>query len=74
MRASNPFTYCAFVLLAALVLRPLRAAPSPEPTKLSEGDYVAENFRFASGEMLPELRLHYTALGKPHRNAHGHID
>ena len=40
----------------------------------AEGDYVIDNFRFASGETLPELRLHYTALGKPHRDAHGHID
>ena len=74
MRAGKVFPYCAFVLLAALALRPLRATPSAEPIKLSEGDYVAENFRFASGETLPELRLHYTALGKPHRNIHGHVD
>jgi homoserine O-acetyltransferase len=59
--------------LAALALRPLQAA-APESAKVSEGDYVVVNFRFASGETLPELRLHYTALGKPHRNAHGHVD
>ena len=40
----------------------------------SEGDYVIENFHFASGETLPELRLHYTTLGTPHRGAQGHID
>jgi homoserine O-acetyltransferase len=74
MRAGNVFTYWALVLLAAMPLRPLCAAPSPEPAKLSEGDYVAENFRFASGETLPELRLHFTALGKPHRNARGRVD
>ena len=39
-----------------------------------EGDYIARNFKFRSGETLPELRLHYTTLGTPHRNARGEID
>jgi homoserine O-acetyltransferase len=42
------------------------------PTK--EGDYIARDFKFRSGETLPELRLHYTTLGTPHRDAHGHVD
>jgi homoserine O-acetyltransferase/O-succinyltransferase len=33
------------------------------------GTYVLTSFRFASGEMLPELRLHYRTLGKPRRDA-----
>jgi homoserine O-acetyltransferase/O-succinyltransferase len=32
---------------------------------VSEGDFVVREFRFASGEMLPELRLHYRTLGTP---------
>jgi homoserine O-acetyltransferase/O-succinyltransferase len=40
----------------------------------TEGDYIAKNFKFRSGETLPELRLHYTTLGSPHRNAKGEID
>src|SRR6267378_2003248 len=32
---------------------------------VSEGDFVLGNFRFASGETLPELRLHYRTLGIP---------
>src|SRR4051812_48600688 len=32
-------------------------------------DYVIRNFRFESGETLPELRLHYVALGTPRRDA-----
>ena len=39
-----------------------------------EGDFLLEDYRFASGETLPELRLHYTVLGTPHRNAAGEID
>jgi homoserine O-acetyltransferase/O-succinyltransferase len=36
-----------------------------------EGDYVAHDFHFKSAETLPELRLHYTTLGTPARDAKG---
>jgi homoserine O-acetyltransferase len=39
----------------------------------SEADWVARNFRFGSGETLPELRLHYITLGTPQRDAAGRI-
>ncbi|HEU4995354.1 MAG TPA: alpha/beta fold hydrolase [Gemmatimonadaceae bacterium] len=39
-----------------------------------EADYVARNFRFASGETLPELRVHYATLGRPRRGAGGVVD
>jgi len=45
-----------------------QAAPSPE-----EGDYTLRDFRFDSGETLPELRLHYITLGKPARDAGGRV-
>jgi homoserine O-acetyltransferase len=35
------------------------------------GSVVVTNFRFASGETLPELRLHYRTLGRPRRDAAG---
>jgi len=38
-----------------------------------EGDYVAKDFRFASGETLPELKLHYRTLGKAARDAQGRV-
>ena len=38
-----------------------------------EGDYVLHDFHFASGETLPELRIHYTYLGKPKRDALGRV-
>lgn len=38
------------------------AADSPLP---SEGDFTIHDFKFHSGETLPELRLHYYTLGKP---------
>lgn len=36
-----------------------------------EGDYIIRDFEFHSGEMLPELRLHYTTLGQPRRDETG---
>ncbi|MBS0420889.1 MAG: alpha/beta fold hydrolase [Proteobacteria bacterium] len=30
-----------------------------------EGDFVLRNFKFQSGETLPEVRIHYHAFGKP---------
>src|SRR5690349_4347758 len=39
----------------------------------TEGDFVVKNFQFRSGESLPELRLHYTTLGKPTKNAQGRV-
>src|SRR5258708_28184265 len=34
-----------------------------------DGDYVIHDFHFASGETLPELRMHYTYFGKPKKDA-----
>jgi hypothetical protein len=40
---------------------------------IQQGDYVAHNFKFGSGESLPELRLHYRTLGSRKRDAEGHV-
>jgi homoserine O-acetyltransferase len=34
-------------------------------TAVQEGDYVIKNYRFASGETLPEVRLHFRTMGRP---------
>jgi homoserine O-acetyltransferase/O-succinyltransferase len=44
------------------------AAGWPGP---QEGDFVVRDFHFQSGEILPEVRLHYTTLGKPVKDASG---
>jgi homoserine O-acetyltransferase len=44
------------------------AANYPTPT---EGDYTVRDFKFALGQTLPELRLHYRTLGKPEKDAQG---
>ncbi|HXY95707.1 MAG TPA: alpha/beta fold hydrolase [Steroidobacteraceae bacterium] len=53
-------------LLGALLLA-VQAAAYPA----FEGDYVIRDFRFASGESLPELRIHYRTFGAPRTDAHG---
>src|SRR6187551_1503584 len=69
------------LLLASLAAQPATAsapppsgivAPKAWPTK--EGDVVLKDFRFRDGETLPELRIHYTTLGSPHRDSSGAID
>jgi homoserine O-acetyltransferase/O-succinyltransferase len=46
------------------------AADCPQP---AEGDYLIRDFRFTSGESLPQLRIHYRTLGTPRRDAHGGV-
>ena len=48
-------------------------APKAAAPATKEGDFVVKNFHFRSGETLPELRLHYTTLGVPQRDAKGHV-
>jgi len=58
-----------FTLLLAALLGQACAAP----TDVVEGTHTARNFRFSSGETLPELRLHYRTVGTPQRDAQGRI-
>jgi homoserine O-acetyltransferase len=37
----------------------------------AQGDFTVRDFKFESGEMLPELKLHYRTLGTPRRDAAG---
>src|SRR6266478_4634037 len=64
-----------FLLTAAVQLLaslPARGQVAKRPGT-TEGDFVVKNFKFRSGETLPELRLHYTTLGKPVRDAQGRV-
>ncbi len=38
-----------------------------------EGDFVISDFKFADGERLPNLKLHYTTFGQPKRDGEGHV-
>jgi homoserine O-acetyltransferase len=63
--------------LAILAFLLLGAAPAAAQTdwaaRLTEGDVTLRDFRFRSGEALPELRIHYATLGTPQRDAAGHV-
>ena len=64
-------TRCAATALALLIAAgPVGAATYPAPV---EGDHVIRNFRFGTGEVLPELRLHYRTIGTPRRDQAGVI-
>ena len=66
LRALRVLRGSFFVFLAVAA----QAAPYPEPV---HGDFVIRDFRFASGEVLPELKLHYFTLGTPARDANGRV-
>jgi len=46
----------------ALTLSATLAADYPAP---KQGDWIANDFKFHTGETMPELRLHYTTVGEP---------
>jgi homoserine O-acetyltransferase/O-succinyltransferase len=48
------------------------SAQTAWPTR--DGVYTIANFRFGTGQTLPQLRLHYLTLGTPHTDAQGHTD
>jgi homoserine O-acetyltransferase len=50
------------LLIVTLATLPGLAAEYPTPT---EGTWVVRDFRFHTGEVLPELQLHYTTVGAP---------
>jgi homoserine O-acetyltransferase len=59
----NPLAGFALALFCAGLAA---AADYPPP---NEGDYTIRDFKFASGEILPELKIHYRTLGKPVKDA-----
>lgn len=62
---------------ATLPAKAQQASPptsaSPDTFNLREADFLIQNFRFQSGEALPQLRQHYITLGTPARDAAGNI-
>lgn len=66
MPTTFAFLLCLFVAATASAAEPVTLQPA-------EGDYVARDFVFASGERIAELRLHYTTLGKPQRDDRGRV-
>ena len=64
--------FVAALGLALALAGPVFAQDNPPGSH--EGDFTVRDFHFKSGEVLPDLRLHYLTLGTPHRDAAGHVD
>ena len=70
----------AALACAALVV-PATAQPGPPQAapdfdyaaQLQPGNVIPRDFRFGTGEVLPELRMHYATLGTPMRDAKGRV-
>jgi homoserine O-acetyltransferase len=61
----------AALLFTLVLLQPPAAQQGPPLPQATEADYVIKDFKFNSGETLPELRIHYRTLGTPRKNAQG---
>ena len=59
-------------LLLALAAQTAALPAKTWPTH--EQDVILKDFHFRDGEALPQVRMHVTTLGTPHRNAAGQID
>jgi homoserine O-acetyltransferase/O-succinyltransferase len=60
MKLLSRVAWVLWVLM--LAASPSFAADYPAPT---ESDWIVRDFRFHTGEILPELRLHYATVGAP---------
>jgi homoserine O-acetyltransferase/O-succinyltransferase len=58
----NSLVRAASIIALSLLSAVAIAAEYPEP---KQGDWVAHDFRYHTGEVMAELRLHYTTIGDP---------
>jgi len=67
----------ALFIFAFGTIRQLRAQQSIQQGEarpaVQDGDFIAHDFHFKTGEILPELRLHYMTLGKAERDTNGRV-
>lgn len=62
MTVARLFSQAALSIAMVLAAFAAGAADYPAP---KEGSWIARDFRFHTGEVMPELRLHYTTVGDP---------
>ncbi|MGY4186528.1 homoserine acetyltransferase [Bradyrhizobium sp. USDA 4459] len=51
--------------LAAVLLSISTSALASDYPAPKQGDWIAKDFKFHTGEVMPELKLHYTTVGEP---------
>ena len=73
MRLRDMLLACTVSGALCLSLQPSGAAERTAMATPIEGDYVIHDFHFTSGESLPELRMHFTTIGKPQRDSQGRV-
>ena len=56
------YSRAALSVIFAMTSFAALAADYPAP---KQGDWIARDFKFHTGETVPELRLHYTTVGEP---------
>src|SRR3974377_916271 len=59
-----PTTFRASISTAAALLFAMTAFAA-DPPQQKPGDWTVKDFRFHTGEVLPELKLHYVTIGEP---------
>lgn len=62
-----------FLTAALLALAAPAAAQVSIKWPVAEGDATFRDFRFGTGEVLPELKMHYRTLGTPKKDRKGRI-
>jgi homoserine O-acetyltransferase len=70
------FSMLLLCMVSRVAIFQCSANPAQEPAQPdypspAQGDFLIRNFHFKSGEMLPELKLHYTTIGTPVRDQKG---
>jgi homoserine O-acetyltransferase/O-succinyltransferase len=71
-RGTTPMKFRAMLVAGLALIASAAGAQTTWPNQ-RDADYTIRDFRFADGEILPELRLHYITLGTPKRNTEGAI-
>ena len=61
----------AFRRLTVLVALTMSATTTGVAAQGTEGDFEMRDFKFTDGSTLPVLRIHYTTLGRPRKDASG---
>ena len=67
-RITKPLLFLLAIITAAQAQNTTRTPNYPQPV---EGDFAIRDFKFNSGETLPELKLHYRTIGELKRDAAG---
>ena len=62
MKIRTLLAHAALGLIPFLIAFAAAAADFPAP---KQGDWVVRDFKFHTGDVMPELRLHYTTVGEP---------